>query len=193
MRATRTQAERREQTRRALVAAARQLFADKGFAGTSTPEIAEAAGVTRGALYHHFADKAALFIAVVEEEHLLIAMAINSAAAGEDEPGPIKAVLGSCNAFLDAMADPGRRRIMLMDAPAVLGSQTLSRIESQYGLSATVRGLGEAMELGVMRRLPIAPLAQLLRAMVDRAAQAPEEEQADYRKAIKALVRGLKT
>ena len=193
LRRTLTQAERREQTRRALIAAARQLFAAQGFAGTSTPEIAEAAGVTRGALYHHFADKAALFVAVVEEEHLLIAMAVNGAAAGEDEPGPIKAVLGTCNAFLDAISDPGRRRIMLVDAPSVLGNTTLSRIEEEYGLSAMVRGLGEAMELGVMRRLPIAPLAQLLRAMLDRAAMAPEAEQADYRKAIKALVRGLKT
>lgn len=193
MRATKTQAERREQTRRALIAAARQLFADKGFAGTSTPEIAVAAGVTRGALYHHFADKAALFAAVVTEEHLLIAMAVNAAAAGEDEPGPIKVVLGGCYAFLDAMADPGRRRIMLVDAPAVLGPKAMAAIASAHGLSAMVHGLGDAMEADAIRRLPIEPLAQLLSAMVDRAAMAPETEQADYRKAIKALVRGLKT
>ncbi|WP_137150279.1 TetR/AcrR family transcriptional regulator [Devosia sp. FKR38] len=193
MRATKTQAERREQTRRALIAAARRLFADKGFAGTSTPEIAVAAGVTRGALYHHFADKAALFAAVVAEEHLLIAMAVNAAAAGEDEPGPIKVVLGGCYAFLDAMADPGRRRIMLVDAPAVLGPEAMAAIAGTHGLSAMVHRLDDAMEAGAIRRLPIEPLAQLLSAMVDRAAMAPEAEQADYRKAIKALVRGLKT
>lgn len=193
MRVIKTQGERREQTRRALIAAARQLFADKGFAGTSTPEIAVAAGVTRGALYHHFADKAALFAAVVAEEHLLIAMAVNAAAAGEDEPGPIKVVLGNCYAFLDAMADPGRRRIMLVDAPAVLAADTMADIAAEHGLSAMVQGLGEAMDAGAIRRLPIEPLAQVLTAMVDRAAMAPEAEQADYRKAIKALVRGLKT
>ncbi|MBU1305904.1 MAG: TetR/AcrR family transcriptional regulator [Alphaproteobacteria bacterium] len=193
LRSSKTQAERREQTRRALIAAARNLFAEQGFAATSTPEIAAAAGVTRGALYHHFADKAALFAAVVAEEHLLIDMAVNGVAAGEDEPGPIKVVLGCCNGFLDAMAEPGRRRIMLVDAPAVLGAERLAAIETQYGRPAVERGLSEAMALGVMRRLPIEPLAQLLGAMVDRAAMAPPDHQADYRKAIKALVRGLKS
>ncbi|WP_367178621.1 helix-turn-helix domain-containing protein [Devosia sp.] len=89
----RTQEERRDATRRALIAAARRQFAENGYAATNTPAIAAEAGVTRGALYHHFADKQALFEAVVEEEHALLALAINAAAEAEDEPGPVRALI----------------------------------------------------------------------------------------------------
>ncbi|UJW84614.1 TetR/AcrR family transcriptional regulator [Devosia sp. SL43] len=192
MQARKTQEERRTQTQRALIAAARRLFAEKGYAGTGTPEIVAAAGVTRGALYHHFADKLALFTAVVEEEHLLMAMAINAAAEGEDEPGPIKALIAGCDAFLDAMQDPGRRQIMLIDAPAVLGRAVVDEIDGRHGLDTLICGLRDAMEAGAMKKLPLEPLAHLFGALFDRAALAPPDELADYRKSIKALIRGLK-
>ena len=188
----RTQAARREQTRRLLISAARKLFAAKGFAATSTPEIVAEAGVTRGALYHHYADKTALFAAVVEEEHLLIAMTINAAAGGEDEPGPIKALMAGCDAYLDAMQDPGRRQIMLVDAPAVLGREAVDAIDARHGMETLVCGLRDAMEAGALRKLPVDSLAHLFGAMFDRAAMAPPEQLADYRKSIKALIRGLK-
>lgn len=193
MQGRKTQEERRSQTRRALVTAARQLFAEKGYAGTGTPEIAVAAGVTRGALYHHFADKEALFAAVVEEEHLLMAMAINAAGESDEEPGPVKALVAGGDAFLDAMQDPGRRQILLVDAPAVLGRAAVDAIDARHGLQTLVAGLGEAMEAGAIRKLPVETLARLLGAMFDRAALAPPQELADYRKSIKALIRGLKT
>lgn len=188
----RTQAERREQTQRALLSAARNLFAEKGFADTSTPEIVAAAGVTRGALYHHFADKTALFAAVVEEEHLLIAMSINAAADGDDEPGPIKALLAGCDAFLDTMQDAGRRQIMLVDAPAVLGRARVDEIDSRHGMETLICGLRDAMDAGALRKLPVEALAHLFGALFDRAALAAPEELGDYRKSIKALIRGLK-
>ena len=190
--AVRTQAARREQTQRLLVSAARKLFASKGFAATSTPEIVAEAGVTRGALYHHYADKTALFAAVVEQEHLLIAMTINAAAGGDDEPGPIKAVMAGCDAYLDAMQDPGRRQIMLVDAPAVLGREAVDAIDARHGMETLVHGLREAMDAGALRKLPVESLAHLFSAMFDRAAMAPPEVLADYRKSIKALIRGLK-
>jgi len=189
----RTQAERREQTRRALLSAARRLFAEHGYAGTSTPEIVAAAGVTRGALYHHYADKLALFAAVVEEEHLLMAMAINAAAASDDEPGPIKALMAGCDAFLDAMQDPGRRRILLVDAPAVLGRDAVDAIDARHGMETLICGLRDAMDAGVIRKLPVETLAHLFGALFDRAALAPPEALGDYRKSIKALIRGLRT
>lgn len=187
-----TQAMRREQTQRQLLMAARRLFAESGYAGTSTPDIVAAAGVTRGALYHHYADKKALFAAVVEEEHLLIAMAINAASETEDEPGPMRALMSGCDAFLDAMQDPGRRQIMLVDAPAVLGRAAIDAIDARHGVATLVAGLRDAMEEGVLRKLPTVPLAHLLGALFDRAAMAPPDELADYRKSIKALIRGLK-
>lgn len=193
LQARKTQEERRTQTQRALIAAARRLFAEKGYAGTGTPEIVAAAGVTRGALYHHFADKLALFTAVVEEEHLLMAMAINAAAESDEEPGPIKALIAGCDAFLDAMQDPGRRQIMLIDAPAVLGRAVVDEIDGRHGLDTLICGLRDAMEAGAMKKLPVETLAHLFGALFDRAALAPPEGLADYRKSIKALIRGLKT
>lgn len=188
----RTQTERREQTQRALLSAARRLFAEQGFSATSTPEIVAAAGVTRGALYHHYADKLALFAAVVEEEQLLMAMAINLAAEGDEEPGPIKALMAGCDAFLDAMQDPGRRRILLIDAPAVLGRAAVDAIDARHGMETLICGLRDAMDAGAIRRLPVETLAHLFGAMFDRAALAPSQELGDYRKSIKALIRGLK-
>jgi AcrR family transcriptional regulator len=193
MQGRKTQEERRTQTRRALISAARRLFADNGYAGTGTPEIVAEAGVTRGALYHHFADKEALFAAVVEEEHLLMAMAINAAGENDEEPGPIRALVSGGDAFLDAMQDPGRRRILLVDAPSVLGRAAVDAIDARHGLQTLVHGLRDAMEAGAMRKLPVETLAHILGAMFDRAALAPPEELGDYRKTIKALIRGLKT
>lgn len=189
----RSQTDRREQTQRLLLSAARRLFAEKGYAATSTPEIVAAAGVTRGALYHHFADKLALFTAVVEEEHLLVSMAINGAAGSDDETGPIRALIGGSDAFLDAMQDAGRRQILLVDAPAVLGRDAVDAINRRHGLETLICGLRDAMESGAIRRLPLEPLAHLFSAVFDRAAMARAEELQDYRKSIKALIRGLKT
>lgn len=188
----RTQEERRDATRRALISAARRQFAEGGYAATNTPAIAAEAGVTRGALYHHFADKQALFEAVVEEEHALLALAINAAAESEDEPGPVRALIEGGDAYLAAMQDPGRRRILLIDAPAVIPREKLDAINARFGLRTLVEGVGAAVAAGAIRDLPVLPLAQLLDALFDRAALAPTEEMTDYRKAIKALIRGLK-
>lgn len=193
MRERKTQAERRADTQRALVAAARQLFAEKGYAATSTPEIVDRAGVTRGALYHHFADKTALFEAVVWQEQVLVAMAVNGALAGEDQPGPVKTLVAGGDAFLDAMQDQGRRQILLVDAPAVLGRARLDAMASQQGLHGLIAAVSTAIEVKAIKDLPVAPLAQLLTALFDRAAQADPAQLADYRKAIKALIRGLRT
>src|SRR4051794_27900843 len=117
--AKRTQAERRTATRRALLDAGRALFAQHGFAGTPREDIVTRAGVTRGALHHHFGRKEDLFRAVFEEleaelgERIMIA-----AVAGAD---PLAQLRLGCQAFLDAALDPAFQRIVLLDAPAVLG------------------------------------------------------------------------
>lgn len=189
--ARRTQAERREETRGQLLAAARALFAEKGFAETSTPEIVAQAGVTRGALYHHFADKTALFAAVVEAEHAAVAGGIE--AAGDTMPSdPVAALLAGGEAFFAAMRDEGRRRILLVDAPAVLGRAALDEIDARHGLETLVCGLRDAMDAGAIRRLPILPLAQLFGALFDRAALAPVEQQPEFQQAMAAMVEGLR-
>lgn len=190
--ARRTQENRREATRAALLDAARSLFAKKGFAATGTPEIVAAAGVTRGALYHHFADKLALFEAVVEEEHRAVAEAITTVADGAQAPADMidALVLGS-QAFLAAMDDPGRRRIMLIDAPAVLERETLDRVNQLYGQKTLVDGVQCAVDAGVMD-VPVEATAQLLGALFDRAALAPNTEAGVYRSAMDRLIRGLR-
>ena len=193
MQARRSQDERRADTQRALVSAARQLFAAKGYAATGTPEIVAAAGVTRGALYHHYADKLALFQTVVEQEHALLAMATNAATAGEDEPGPVKALIAGGDAFLDAMQEKGRRQILLVDAPAVLDRARLDAINARHGLRTLIAGVVAAIDAKAIKSVPVLPLAHLLNALFDRAAMAEPDELADYRKTIKALLRGLKT
>jgi AcrR family transcriptional regulator len=125
-----TQEDRTRATRAALVSAARRLFADRGYDDVSSGEIAAAAGVTRGALYHHFADKRELFEAVFEqlEEDLTAAIARLMA----DDPRPV--IQSGLQAFLDVCTQPEVVRIGLTEAPAVLGWQRWREIESRYGL-----------------------------------------------------------
>ena len=186
----RTNAERRDATREALLGAARAFFADKGYAGTGTPEIVAAAKVTRGALYHHFADKADLFRAVVEAEHARVAAEVEAVA--EDGLAPLDALAAGGDAFLDGMADPGRRRILLIDAPAVLGPEESAAINGRHGGRTLREGVAAAIAAGALCALPPGPTADLLDAVFDRAALAVGgSEEADYRAAVRGLVAGL--
>jgi len=192
MQVRRSNAERSDATRDALLAAARGLFAGKGYAATGTPEIVAAAGVTRGALYHHFADKADLFRALVEREHAMIAAEIEGAmTAGID---PVAAIVVGGEAFLAAMEDPGRRRILLVEAPAVLGPDAVAEIDAAHAGRTLVEGVEAAVEQGAFRALPATEIAELLNAAYDRAALKATEATAPlYRTAIRILIEGLAT
>jgi AcrR family transcriptional regulator len=183
----RTNKERSLSTRAALIAAARGLFVERGFAATGTPEIVAAAGVTRGALYHHFADKDALFKAVVLAEAEAVAAAIRSA----DFSGlsPMDALIRGGSAFLAAMQLPGRTRLMLIDAPAVLPRPVLDEIDALTGGATLVEGLAAALPSDA----PIDELAALLSAAFDRAALAIDagQDPAQWRVALAALMVGL--
>lgn len=161
-------AERAEATRAALVGAARRLFVEQGYFATSTEDIVAEAGVgTRGALYHHFTDKRALFLAVFEavEEDLLAAA--GSAPASRSALDQLRSgLLG----FLDASLTPEVQRIVLIDGPAVLGWQDWRGIEERYGLGAIQALLGLAVAEGSMPAQPLDAMAHLLLASVDEAA-----------------------
>jgi AcrR family transcriptional regulator len=108
-----------EATRRAVLAAARSLFGRKGYAQTSVDEIADAARVTKGAVYHHFVGKEALFRAVhAEVEAEAQARAVSVA---DPQRPPIDQIVAMVNAYLDAALDEEIRRITLIDGPAMLG------------------------------------------------------------------------
>ncbi len=139
----RSNRDRTEKTRAALMQAARQLFVDKGYADTSTPEIVAAAGITRGALYHHFEDKRALFRAVVTDEALAVADAIERNAPANLPP--IDALLAGSSAYLDAMRVPGRARLLLIEGPSVLGSADMKKLDEEYAARTLREGLEAAM------------------------------------------------
>jgi AcrR family transcriptional regulator len=161
-----TNRERTESTQLALIEAARALFVSKGYGDTSTPEIALAAGITRGALYHHFADKRDLFRQVLAREAMAVAADIE--AATPERLGPREALLQGSEAYLDAMTVPGRTRLLLVDGPAVLGMAEAMAIDDANAAQSLREGLRRA---GMGRgEVSVDALSQLLSAAFDRAA-----------------------
>ena len=167
---TRTQAQRRERTRAALIAAARTMFAELGYAGAAREDIVERAGVTRGAMYHHFTSKEALFQAVFEvvEGELCTAIA-KSAMASND---PVEQLRLGARAFLDAAATSEVRRIVLLDAPAVLPVEVRRRLAEQYGLGLVREALRHADTAGRLVVGPVDSLALVVMAVLHEAATA---------------------
>ena len=164
----RTQAERSATTQGALIQAARELFARDGYAATGREAIVERAGVTRGALYHHFTDKEGLFRAVVEElEAEVMGHVMEAAMKAETPLGKLR--LGSL-AHLDAALDPAVQRICLLDAPAVLPPEVRHEIMEAHALGIVREVLQWAMEAGEIRAQPLEPLTHVLLAALHEAA-----------------------
>lgn len=164
----RTNQQRSDATRAALLDAARALFVDKGYAETGTPEIVRAASVTRGALYHHFADKADLLRGVIVRELERVASEIDQAAA--DAPSTMDALTQGAVAWFNAMSDPGSTRLLLLDGPAVLGRAEMDRIDRATSAATLVAGLRAGQEAGEIIDAPLNALAGSLSAVFDRAA-----------------------
>ncbi|MGV9295283.1 MULTISPECIES: TetR/AcrR family transcriptional regulator [Amycolatopsis] len=165
----RTQQERSDATRAALIKAARDLFGARGYHDVPAEEITRTAGVTRGALYHHFGDKQGLFRAVVEvlERELTaeVSEVLDSAA------DPLSGLSSALGVFLDACLRPDVRRISLTDAPAVLGWDAWRDLEAEYGLGLVAENLAAAREAGLIVDTPVDALAQLVLAAVMEAAR----------------------
>ncbi len=151
----RTQAERAAGTREALIAAARPLFAAQGFAEVALETIVRAAGVTRGALYHHFADKTELFAAVFEQVEGEVAARMGEAIAAANETDPVAVMRLGAGFWLDACSDPEVQRIVLVDAPAVLGWTRWTEIGNRYNIGLVRALLADAVETG---RIPAQPI-----------------------------------
>jgi AcrR family transcriptional regulator len=146
-------------TRDAIVGAARGLFTAKGFADTSTTEVVEAAGVTRGALYHHFADKSALFLAVFTQiEHELDETVTAAALAGS---GALDVFTRGCEALLDFVVRADYHQVVVVDGPAVLGSAAWHDIDQAVGLATMEAGLQVLDDAGLLR-VPRSPALAVL-------------------------------
>ena len=190
----RTQAERSAATRQVLVGAARPLFAQRGFAAVSTPEIAQAAGVSRGALYHQFADKLALFAAVAEvvEADLTRRLADGVLAAGHSEP--IAALHAAVDAWLDECEEPEVRQVLLLDAAVVLGWAAFRDLAQPYGLGLTEQLLQAAIDAGQLPALAVRPFAHVLLGALQEAAFVVTEDpgaRAETAQVVHAMIEAL--
>lgn len=199
MNVKRTQAERTEATRTALIAAARPLFAERGYAGVGTEEIVRAAGVTRGALYHHFDGKQALFDAVYEQLEAELAERIAAGAFAANAEAPIDALRAGVEMALQASTEPEVQRIALLDGPAVLGWDRWREIAGRYGLGMVEATLQAAIDAGEIPAQPARPLAHVLMGALDEAtmlvarAEDPEAMRIEVGRTLDLLLTGIGT
>ncbi|MGH3639786.1 MAG: TetR/AcrR family transcriptional regulator [Mycobacterium sp.] len=166
----RTQAERTAAMRARLLDAGRRLFASHGYAAVATQNIVDAAGVTRGALYHQFGDKSGLFAAVYEEVERDVVASITTRIVAAAPPDQLSAMRIGARLFLEECSVPDVQRIVLIDAPAVLGWDRWREIGMQYGLGVIEAMLTAAMAEGVIPEQPARPAAHVLLGALDEAA-----------------------
>ncbi len=164
----RSNRERTETTRQALIEAARALFVSKGYGETSTPDICASTATTRGALYHHFVDKRDLFRQVLVQEAQATAADIEAATPASLTPRA--ALIAGSEAYLAAMRVPGRTRLLLIDGPAVLGMAEMLALDEAGAAGALREGLAAAITQTEQKKVSLDALSRLLSAAFDRAA-----------------------
>ncbi len=189
----RTQRERTEATSASLVAAARHRFGADGFAAVGTERVAREAGVSRGALYHQFADKTELFAAVLDQVEAEIEARMIAAVAACPPEDTATLLLVGADAFLDACAEPDIQRIVLIDGPSVLGWERWREICLRHSVGLVAALLGDGMQRGTIVAQPVEPLTHVLVGAVDEAALyiARAADPVQARRDIGAVLRGL--
>ncbi|MGI5164764.1 TetR/AcrR family transcriptional regulator [Spirillospora sp. CA-253888] len=187
-----------EETRAALLDAATRRFAERGFTGTSLEDVASDIRATRGAVYHHFTSKTALFQAVFDRLESDMMGRVAEAAAREDDPWEAAAAAQDC--FLDGCCDPVYGRVVWQEAPIALGWQRWWESEAEYAYGFVERMLGRLMDTGAMPRLPLAPTAHVIFRVLGAAgmalAEAPEQDKPrvreEYAQVIGRLLAGMR-
>ena len=186
-------------TREALVAAARRLFAANGYDGTGTEQIVAEARVTRGALYHHFRDKADLFRAAMAEAAGEVALQLVDEQLAAEATSPLQEIRDGVSAFLDVcVGGADFQRIVLVDGPRVLGSQMWEDLVDRYGRSLLEEWLTRSVEAGDLAPVPAGALARLLIAMLTEASLAiaraadPATARAELGEVLDRLLVGLR-
>jgi AcrR family transcriptional regulator len=192
----RTKPEHGDQTKAKLLALARELFGRQGHGGVALQELCDRAGVTRGALYHHFAGKDELFRAVCEQVAQEVSQRLIEEAVRE--PTAWSRLQAGCAAFLDECARPEVQQILLTDGPAVLGWEAFRELDSRHGLGLLKAGLQSAIEEGVVPSvLPVDTTAHLLvgalneASMVIARAEDTNAARGDAMHSIRRLLAGI--
>jgi len=193
----RTKAAQREATKAALIKAGRELFAEHGYAGVAAEEIVQRAGVSRGALYHHFKrGKEALFRAVLVQISADTARRLGEVVQSPADPW--KTLLTGVDTFLELCAEPDVQRIVLIDGPSVLNWDVWRAIDSEYVLELVESVLQRAIDDGVLVAQPARALAQVLlgalheAAMVVAEAEDPAGARAEMGATVRRLLEGLR-
>jgi AcrR family transcriptional regulator len=191
-----TQAERREKTKAAIVKAAKRIFGERGFAATTMDDIAGAARVAKGAVYHHFPTKEALFEAVFEQVSLELVADLDRISRAEQDP--LAAMAAGTQGYFAACSKGATGQIILRDGPAVLGWERWREIDAKHFGGKFPRGLTAAMDAGLIVRQPVEPLARLLLGAVTEAAVASSSGDdiaktgAEYARAFRSLLDALR-
>jgi AcrR family transcriptional regulator len=192
-----TQSERREATRAAIVKAAKRLFGERGFAGTTMDHVATAAHVAKGAVYHHFKTKEALFEAVFDQVSEDLVAEVERVARSENDA--LAAMAAGTQAYFAACATDATGQIILRDGPAVLGWERWREIDARHFGGGFPLALARAMEDGLIARQPVEPLSRLLLGAVTEAAVACSagsdlhKTGAEYARAFRTLLDALRT
>lgn len=178
------------------------MFAAQGYHATGTYDVVAHAGVTRGALYHHFPDKKSLFLAVFHDVEASLITPSDQASSGAAGPGrggdAWSQFQQRLQGFLTAALEPEVQRILLIDGPAVLGWDKWRELEGHYGLGILTAALEDAMRSGIIRSQPTRPLAHLLLAALEEAAllvahaSDPASTRIEVGKTLDSLVEGLR-
>ena len=191
-----TQSERREKTRTAIVKAAKRIFGERGFAATTMDDIAAGARVAKGAVYHHFKTKEAVFEAVFDQVSRDLVAEIDSTARAEKDV--LAAMVAGTQHYFAATAKGPTGQIILRDGPAVLGWERWREIDAKHFGGKLPRAIAAAMEAGLIARQPVEPLARLLLGAVTEAAVACAGRAdiaragAEYARAFRSLVEALR-
>jgi AcrR family transcriptional regulator len=190
------QAERRAATTEAILKAGRRLFGERGFAATTIDDIADAAQVAKGAVYHHFATKDAVFEAVFDSVSRDLVADIERTT--RSEPDVLAAMVAGTQHYFSACAKGSTCQIILRDGPAVLGWERWREIDAEHFGGKFPRALAVAMDAGLIARQPIEPLSRLLLGAVTEAAVAcagrPDVLKAgsEYSRAFRSLLEALR-
>src|SRR3954467_14940560 len=190
------QAERRGATPGGILAAARRLFGTQGFAATTMDEIAEAAHVAKGAVYHHFKTKEAVFEAVFDQVSRALVQEIDRAVRTEKDV--LAAMVAGTQHYFAACAKGPTGQIILRDGPAVLGWERWREIDARHFGGKIPRAIEAAMDAGLIARQPVEPLARLLLGAVTEAAVACSaggdigKSGAEYARAFRSLLDALR-
>lgn len=191
------QEQRRTATIQAILCSAERFFGEKGYADTTIDEIAAAAQIAKGAVYHHFESKRDVFEAVFELVSARLAQAV--AQAVQADLGVIEQMVASTELYFKLCGEPAVARITLRDAPGVLGHERWCELDARHFGGAISAALDFAIASGVIRQQPVQPLAKMFLAAIQAAAldcaQADDFDAAaaPYTSSLKAMLGGLAT